>query len=274
MRVMTYNILNDSPQFKDLPKKNWADRRPHLLSVIQEAAIDILAIQEGRPNQVEDIQAALPQFGYYGIDSKGDNQGEQLGIYYNQQKLSKVDSGTFWLSQTPEVCSKDWGSTHPRICSYVQLEEVEKEQQIFLFNTHLDHKSEEARLEGMKLILDKMAEKRKAFPQAHLILTGDFNARPQTPTYQKVKSQAWLVDTYHHAQTKKNNVHYTFSGVDAVWTFLRLYLFMYYSAFMHKRLDHIFVSTHTNVKSYNIIDQTYQKFYPSDHLPVVVELAE
>lgn len=48
---------------------------------------------------------------------------EGCPIFYQTDLYTLIDKGSFWLSETPEVMSKDWGAAHYRICSYVILKE-------------------------------------------------------------------------------------------------------------------------------------------------------
>ena len=48
---------------------------------------------------------------------------EGCPIFYSTEKFELEDKGSFWLSETPEVMSKDWGAACYRVCSYVILKE-------------------------------------------------------------------------------------------------------------------------------------------------------
>jgi len=79
-----------------------------------------------------------------------------------------LDHGYFWLSDTPNVCSNTWGGCY-RICTWVKFVDPD----LFLFNTHLDERSDPApRLKSISLILTKIKEIAAGFP---VVLTGDFN---------------------------------------------------------------------------------------------------
>ncbi len=78
----------------------------------------------------------------------------------------------FWLSETPNVMSKGWGASYYRICVNVLLEHKETGVMLNVFNVHLDHQVEAARINGMKLILQKA--KATNYPT---YIAGDFNCR-------------------------------------------------------------------------------------------------
>ena len=69
---------------------------------------------------------------------------EGCPVFYRTDLYDLIDKGSFWLSETPEKMSKDWDSACYRICSYVILKEKQTGLEFVVFNTHLDHVSEEA----------------------------------------------------------------------------------------------------------------------------------
>ncbi|MGH1338016.1 MAG: endonuclease/exonuclease/phosphatase family protein [Aureispira sp.] len=272
MRVMTYNILNDHPKFAALPKKNWTDRKMYLLQHIQTLQPDVLAIQEGAPHQVEELLQGLSSFAYYGPQAGGGYGGEQVGIFYNEERFALLNKDTFWLSPTPEVVSKDWGATHHRICTWVQLQERETKATFFHFNTHLEAKNKRVRAKQLQVILQKITTLKTEEPTAAIILTGDFNAAVSSVVYQKAVNNAYLKDAFWETKKRKNTLDYSFSGVDKAWTLDKLLLHLFYPNYMHKRLDHIFVTKEIEVATYEISNWSYGNFYPSDHWPILIEI--
>lgn len=272
MKIMTYNILNDHPKFSKNKKKNWRERKPYVFKHIELHQPDLLAIQEGKPNQVAEIQSLFSDYGYYGLNSCGQNGGEEVGIFYNKDIFSLESSDTFWLSKTPDRPSKDWETTHFRICSYVQLKKLASNDSFFLFNTHLSSNSSLSRCEEIKVILLKINEIQSVNPEAHFILTGDLNAHPKTSVYAELMDNSLLQDSYLSTLKHNNNLDYTFTGVDKSWSLNKIILYLFYPRYMRKRIDHIFVSSKLKVLSYEISDWSYDKYFPSDHLPIIVEI--
>ena len=65
--------------------------------------------------------------------------GEANPIYYRVDKYELIDSGTFWLSDTPDVSgSKFEGSQYVRICTWAHLRDRVTGNEFIHFNTHLD----------------------------------------------------------------------------------------------------------------------------------------
>lgn len=270
MRLMTYNILNDNPKFSPSSPKHWENRKAYVLQVIQAQQPDILCIQEGKPNQIAQIKTILPAHQYYGKPSRLQGKGEHVGIFFNQNHFKLQQENTFWLSTTPEQCSKDWNSAHPRICSFVQLQHKTTQQNYFIFNTHLDHKSPQARLEGIKLILNRIQVLQQQFPKAAIFLTGDFNANPKKAPYKTIVESHLLMDSFYQNNTTLS-ISYTFTGIYKKWCWEKLLLHLFYPNFMHQRLDYIFVNNNIQIQRYQILNTTFNNHYPSDHLPVCIE---
>ncbi len=271
-RVVSYNILNDHPKFVNQPKYNWADRKKHLLNHIQQLEPDILAIQEGRPNQIADILAHFPEFDYYGELAGGPHGGEQVGIFFRKKAFKLIEKSTFWLSKTPSIPSKDWEAAHHRICSYVGLQSLTTRGILYVFNTHLDHKSALARTEGMKVILKKIHQIKTKIATAHLILVGDLNANNSSAVLDYVHKDTLLKNAASLMAMTNPKITYTFTGIDKKWTWRKLLLHLFYPKFMHQQIDFIFISETTPITHYQISNWDYNKIYPSDHLPIIVDI--
>ena len=112
-----------------------------------------------------------------------------------------LEENTFWLSETPDVESKytyvdangnEQEAGCNRICTYVVLSD-DKNTYLFL-NTHLDNSSEEARVFGANVILNKIDDLKKQYgDDARVVLTGDFNENEDNDAYKLISSR--LSDT-------------------------------------------------------------------------------
>ena len=111
---------------------------------------------------------------------------EAVPIYWRKDTLKPLDSGHFWLSETPDKESYGWGASFIRITCWVLFEEIKTGKKFAFVNTHLDHISKDARVNGIQLICDFISERfGKDMP---LVLTGDFNATPDSETIEKANS--------------------------------------------------------------------------------------
>lgn len=253
LKVITYNIRLDVASDAD---NDWNHRKDFLSDQLTFYAPDIFGIQEALPHQVVDLQLALPTYQHIGIGREGENQGEASSIFYQASTYSVQNETTFWLSPTPDVMSKGWDAACLRVCTYGLFTQLNTGKHFWVFNTHLDHMGEEARTRGLELIITKIkALNTQNYP---VILLGDFNSTPNQLRIQNLKN--YLNDAREFSETKPFGPSGTFNG------------------FAHDKpvselIDYIFVSkSGIAVKKYAVLSDAINTHYPSDHLPVYVQL--
>lgn len=252
-QVMTYNIRYDNP--KD-GENRWDNRKAQLVKQIESHQPAILGIQEGLMHQVEYLAKHLEGYSWVGVGrDDGKEKGEFSAIFFKQDRFSKVDDGTFWLSKTPDTISIGWDAALERICTWVQLKDKEKEDVFWVLNTHFDHRGEQARINSAKLILEKVSSFQNESKDP-LILMGDLNVPPESEVIRNLTTQ--LKDTFQQA-----NKH---SGPEGTW-----------NGFSPKedpgdRIDYILTSSSLKVISYETLAPIVDRRYLSDHFPVLVEL--
>lgn len=247
--VMSANVRCISPG--DLGKKSWLYRADLIIQNIAANAPDIIGFQEVTKFHYDYLNDCLP--GYDSILTYRDDTffTESCPIYYRTDKFDLIDKGSFWLSETPEQMSKDWGAACYRICSYVILSEKASGQQFVVFNTHLDHVSDEARIKGIGVVLDKIAQ----FGSLPAMIMGDFNADEDSTTYQMATEN--FLDTKYQTENTMTSSTYQNWG----------------EKLDNPCIDYIMVSkTGLAVDSYKVVTTTYDGVYPSDHFPVCVDL--
>jgi endonuclease/exonuclease/phosphatase family metal-dependent hydrolase len=175
VRVLSFNIRYANPKDGD---NTWEHRRAAVAKIVESA--EIVGLQEALRSQLDDLRAAgdWAEVGVGRDDGKA--AGEYAAILYRPGRWKVVRSGTFWLSEQPESPgSKSWGTACTRVCTWARLEgvgEVRAGRGLWVFNTHLDHVSAEARRRGVRIIAERIAGRGDAEP---FVLTGDFNAPPE-----------------------------------------------------------------------------------------------
>ena len=147
--------------------------------------------------------------------------------------------------------SKDWGAACYRVCSYVILAEKDTKKELVVFNTHLDHVSDEARINGINVVLDKIQQ----FGGLPSVIMGDFNADEESETY-KAATKSFFDAKY---KTKKSMRGATYQK----WG----------KRLDDKNIDYFMISkTGIKVNQYKIIDTTYNGVYPSDHFQIMIKI--
>lgn len=253
-KVMSYNIRYDNPNDGE---NSWVNRKELLCSQLAFYEPDVFGIQEALPNQVQDISNALPKYTFVGIARDGIGKGESSNIFFKKDKFKLLEQNTFWLSETPEIISKGWDAALNRICTYALLKENKTKQIFWIFNTHLDHQGEIARTKGIALILYKI--KMLNTQNYPIIFMGDFNSEPTEERIINLKKL--MIDSQEISEENPFGPSGTFN------------------AFKHnepvlKKIDYIFLSkeNHFKVKKYAVLSDSKDLKYPSDHLPVYVEI--
>lgn len=255
VKLMTYNIRLDVATDGD---HDWTHRKDFFTAQIQFYEPDIFGVQEAKPNQVTDISNALATYNKIGIGRDGIDQGESSNIYYNKERFLLIETNTFWLSQTPDTISKGWDAACNRVCTYGLFKDKKTKKYMWVFNTHLDHIGEEARTRGMVLILSKIALlNQKNYP---VIFMGDFNSEPDTERMMALRKD--MNDSKEISVQKPFGPYGTFNNFK-------------HNEPVTKLIDYIFISKSADITvlKYAVLSDSKDLKYPSDHLPVYVELA-
>jgi len=253
LKLMTYNIKYDN---KNDTVNNWNDRKTNMVRLIRHYEPSIFGTQEALDHQVKYIDEELPNFSFIGVGrDDGKQKGEYSPIHYDHTKYKVLDSGTFWLSKTPDKISIGWDAAMERICTYGLFEEFETSSKFYVFNTHFDHRGKKAREKSAKLILKKIKKiNSDDFPVA---VMGDFNLGPEEKPIQFIKKK--LKDGIHTTQKPFYGPIGTFNGFNP-------------SMKLKNRIDYIFIKGF-KVKSYlHIDDRMENNKHISDHLPVLIHL--
>ncbi len=260
IRAMTFNIRYNNPNDG---QDAWPNRKSMVADLIREHA-DIAGLQEAQLDQIQDLEKQLPEFAWYGV---GRNDGQQSGefcpVFYRRDRFELLQKETRWLSETPEIPgSKSWDTAITRLVTIVQLQDRESGAKCFFLNTHLDHLGAVAREKGADLIKQQLGRLEGKLP---VIVTGDFNCTPDQKPYAVMTAPnnrnpaAKLVDTRSVSQQPPQ-------GPDSTWSGFR-------EVVPGRRIDFVFVGPGVEVRSHRTLGDRVQGRFPSDHLPVVVELA-
>ena len=252
-KVITYNIrYNNAGDGINA----WPNRKYQVTDLLRFHEADIIGLQEALYDQVTDISLQMPGFDQIGVGrDNGKAAGEYSPIFYNSRKYQLKDHGWFWLSETPNVPSMGWDAACKRICTYALLEDYDKRKSMWVFNTHFDHVGDEARINSAKLILQKIDSlNTKNDP---VILMGDFNLTPDTKPIAQIETK--LTDSKKVTAQVPYGPEGTFNGFD-------------FNSELKERIDYIFVKGKIDVKKYGVLTDSNDRRYPSDHLPVLVEI--
>ena len=257
IRAMTYNIRLD---LASDGANAWPHRKAMVAALIRHEAPDLLGMQEVLVGQKRDLEQALPEFQLVGAArDDGREKGEFSPLAFRRDRFELVDSGTFWLSETPSVPSKGWDAAYPRVATWALLRDRRTRRPIRVVNTHFDHVGVAARHQSAALLLRWLGEGSSA--GLPTILMGDLNSAPDGSAYRQLADTAVsrLRDSRLVSRTPAYGPPGTFNAFKI-------------DSDAAAPIDHIFVSRQFAVDSYAVVTQHWGGRLPSDHYPVVVDL--
>lgn len=252
LSVMTYNIKLDYPKEGD---NSWTNRKPFFINQIRFHAPDIFGVQEAMPNQMKDLESLLPPYSFVGVGrDDGKDEGEYSAIFYNKEKFKVLKSSTFWLSEMPDQVSMGWDAVCNRVCTFALFEHKASGKRFWMFNTHFDHVGVEARKNSATLIIQKIRDINA--DDLPVILSGDFNMEDSHKSIQFIEQ---------HLQDSKAIAKLVFGPIGTFNNFE-------FDKPVTRRIDYIFVSDGIAVDKYAVLSDSWDCKYPSDHLPVFVNI--
>lgn len=240
VRVLSWNVLQSKSALLAAP---WSLRRQSFQHLLASETFDVICLQETLPDQVAFFSSLLPGFKKYGVGrDDGKDKGEQCPIFFNAKKYTLRNSGTFWLSPTPERPSSGWGESVPRVCSWVELEDQISRERFRIYNIHMQ--------------LHPLAQPKSARAiRDHLegvttpaVVVGDFNAPHGSPALRILKQAG-----------------YTDAESSSALTF-------HVKGKALRCLDHILTDANWHVAGGGILKKKGGKVFPSDHFGLWAEL--
>ncbi|CAG7625080.1 endonuclease/exonuclease/phosphatase family protein [Paenibacillus allorhizosphaerae] len=259
IQAMTLNLRYNEP--KD-GENAWPNRIDKVVSIIQANGPDVMGTQEGQYPMLVELQERLAGYRWIGKPRDDGARSEHCAVFYREERLEPLEEGHFWLSEAPEVpASKSWDTSITRICTWVRFRDKQTGESFAIFNTHLDHRGEEARRNGAALIYERMS----AYRAKHgipLLLMGDMNCTPDSDAIRFFRGEleigavtSDLQDVFDHVEKPLGKTFNGFKGqVEG------------------EPIDYIFTTKDWAVTHAKIDRSQYDGSYPSDHYPVTATL--
>ncbi|MFF0200302.1 endonuclease/exonuclease/phosphatase family protein [Streptomyces sp. NPDC005017] len=254
LRVMSFNLRFASTA----EPHSWTVRRPVLRALLRRERPHVIGTQEGLYQQLRDIEADLaPHYDWIGTGRAGGSRDEFMAVFYDTRRLAPVAYDHFWLSGTPEViASNTWGGASVRMATWVRFRDLtDAGREFHVLDTHLDNRSQSARLEAAALVARRVGALDPALP---LLVTGDFNvAAHRNPVHAGLLA-AGLVDTWDTA-AERGPLYGTFHGYRPLVP-------------DGDRIDWILATPGVVTHRASVNTFAVEGQFPSDHLPVQVTL--
>ena len=254
--VMTFNMRYDRPDEGD---NNWLVRRHRIEQVAADRSPDIIGTQELLHHQYAYLCERLAGYGSVGVArDDGREEGEYNALFFKRSRFELMDSGTFWLSETPDTAgSLGWDGACKRIATWAVLKDRIDGSEYLAVNTHLDHVGEVARREGIRLLASRIETLSGGRP---VILTGDFNSTPDSEPIKLLLADGKLSHTRDIAA----------SAAGTEWSFTD---FGKLPESERTLIDYVFTSGF-DVSDYEVLPYIVDGGCVSDHAPVFVKIVK
>ena len=256
LSVMNYNVYYDLSDSKRDPDG--------VIVSINQKNPDVFGLNEAGKNWINKVNQALgaSYACVSGEPTDGASDASYNPIFYKKDQFELVESGTKWLSDTPDVQSRYPDAKHYKIMTYVILKDKAKGVEFMYINIHLDGSNDSDAQAALQDVRKKQALVIKDFvakyPFLPVIVAGDFNEKPTSGALTSMTAGSRL--TYGAGIAASATVTGTSIGGD-------------YVTLYNNTIDSIFVTDDcVTVQKYETWDNKINGKYPSDHLPVCAEI--
>ena len=251
LKIMSFNVRTELNEAD--PTNSWSNRKDACVALIKDHMPSVIGFQEADyTSQWTYIKNQLTKE-YAGFGLNRDNgevsgSGETMGILYNKTTVERLEGGTFWLSETPNIPSKGFGANYCRSATWGLFRHKPSGIKFYYINTHLDHQVAAAQIEGMKLISNHFDEYRDSHP---VFLTGDLNIKADNVALDVIES--YMHNAREAAPEGLTDYNTTYNG---------------YVTTKNSIIDHIYCSNYLKVVEYHTINEDYGVPFVSDHYPI------
>lgn len=250
MRIMSFNI-----RCANVGTDSWEDRIDIVSQTMLDSEADSIGVQEATPEWMETLKETVGEkYAYVGVGrDDGDNEGEYSAVFYLKDKYTVIDSGTFWLSETPDVPSRGWDAACNRVCTWVHLENIETGEQYVHMNTHFDHVGIAARKNSVDMIIARA----KQFTDIPVVFTADMNVKEGSDNYNQFVNSDYFADTKFLAPDSMSYCTYHDTKPQ-----------------LHKGdvIDYVMVNDGFNALSYKVVTEGIDGRFVSDHYPIYADI--
>ena len=244
LKVISFNIRCCD----DKDGNSIKERAPRLAAVTCGLDADIIALQEYTVPWEEQISRLYPDYEIFN-KYRSVKELESAPILWKRGKFECLDTGYFWLSDTPEVESRGWDEVCNcwRMCQYVILKHRESGKLFTHMNTHYGF-GDKGQVASSGLIY----EYSKKISQNPTFITGDFNMTPASPGYAEMIKH--FTDVNAATANDRSTTYHGYGTTDGV------------------HIDYCFTDDSIKPLGLKLINETVDGKYPSDHYGLFMEL--
>ncbi len=251
-KIVTFNI-----------RCPWVDdgcnSLPHrlggILNKLDNEQPDIVCFQEVIEKTATFFERHAPEYLVVYNGRYENYDGEGLMTLIRRDTVELLSTDFFWLSPTPDIPASRFEeqSICPRVTQALLLRFRGDNKPFWVYNNHLDHISDQARILGIQQVLARVTDDQKRC-QTSVFILGDFNAKPDSETIRYCDNyQAFPLI---NATKDAGSTFHSFG-----------------KKLDHPQIDYIYVDTDTAAMPYTITKWTDEQdgIYLSDHYPLAFE---
>lgn len=250
---MKLNIVSFNIRCCDDDNNNTiVERAPRLSKIINKFDADVICLQEWndlwRPHTEKVFSEKYDMFYRFRSET---NDREACPVLWKKDKFECVKTGYFWYTETPEVESKGWDELYDcyRICIYAILKNKQTNETFTVMNTHFGF-GDAGQVKSSGLIYE-YSQKISDFKT---FITGDFNMKPDSVGYKEIIKYFRDVNT-----CTTNDLGTTFHKYTP-------------DVVTDAHIDYCFIDSNVIPVKQDIIRDTVDGKFPSDHYGLYIEL--
>ena len=263
-RVMSANIRITGLEPDAGTVNEWNNRKEYMIDVIRSYNPDVIMMQEVIYDSYAYCKQQLSDyfaFGFEGPEMDPYTEGYHfIGknvIFLRRDRYEFVSAGCYWLSEDPVIAgSISWETNRARHANWVRVIDRKTGKQLRMIDIHLDHRSQDAKINQAKLLVREAAQYQDDFPQ---ILCGDFNSGKSTEQVVHFIENGWT-DWYDalHDGVEYGRTGHGFKGKNHEKP--------------GRRIDYILTKGPAKALSCEVLTDHNGDMYPSDHFFMLAEI--
>ena len=265
--VMSFNVkVNEASDYLNDSRANL------VINTILDNSPYVFGVQEADSLWMSRLNEKLGHlYTSVGNGRDGGSSGEHSAIFYRTDMFTLIESGTKWLSNTPDTVSKysytENGTTYTanynRIMTYVVLERKSDGARFIYVNAHLDNNgdndgtvAEKIRQGQVEILLGEIQKLTNKYGDLPTVVTGDFNT--QGVANNTASYNAMINDGFADSSrvAKEGEIERTYNGNSDSGSVI---------------FDYVFVSSDLvkKVQTYKVCDEKRDGTWISDHNAII-----
>lgn len=274
LNIMSFNMRY--PATEDTGDKGWDVRKQACVSLINSYKPDVIAAQELRTAQRTYLKEQLTDYAFIEIPNTGTASGGNIVMLYRKERFTKLESGHFFLSFTPDQASKCFNvaDSQMRGTVWAKFKENGTGKEFVCMGTHLPVRTNtsydnapyiEARVLSARLLMQQL--RIKAGNDGMCFLMGDMNCSWKDASGNDSDDGRQVLNLMNDWMTDaRSGKNLTPAGITSFNSFGTG------SNTPNRNIDHIFFRNAEQI-DFNTITKSFDNIrFASDHYPILLRV--